>query len=235
MCLVCAFLLLPSAARADDGGFWDMLFHWDTKFSGYGTDFHLLCKDKEGKRVRHCEEWFKFILHPRTAIVHDFRTIDDQGKATKTEFAEIRHEFNLRVSLMHSYGERVPDAKLAQDDLMREDDRKVWAARLLAMYYFRVNRRFDVGGGAGFIPLFGEDVDNVWRGVATLSSVYAIGKGFYVRGELSRLSGTVTGENLGHPGSSYKAEPGWNASGTFGIDLRRIGKVRPIEPPGPNR
>ena len=39
-------VLTPSTARANDGGFWDMLFRWDPKFFGFGTDFHILCLDK---------------------------------------------------------------------------------------------------------------------------------------------------------------------------------------------
>jgi hypothetical protein len=77
--LMCVCLVLtPAIARADDGGFWDMFFRWDTKFFGYGTEFHVLCLNKSGQRVENCEEWFRNLRHlfrPRNSQ-HFFTTFD---------------------------------------------------------------------------------------------------------------------------------------------------------------
>ena len=57
--LVCACLLVPIEARANDGGWWDWLWKWDAKFMGVGSEIHLLCLDATGNRLPRCEQWFK--------------------------------------------------------------------------------------------------------------------------------------------------------------------------------
>jgi hypothetical protein len=225
---VCVCLVAPATARADDGGFWDMLFHWDTKFFGYGTDFHLLCYREPGERVKNCEEFFRNFLKVfrPDSITHRF-AIDN---ANKIYFQDIHHEINFRVSLMHSYGQRIPDAKLPPGDLLLDDTRKIWAAKLLGMYYYRppfAEGHLDVGGGVGFIPIFGADVDATWRGVATASALYSLPwrpvRAWYVRGELSYLTRTISAAGLGHPGAP-DIGPGLNPSVTVGFDVRRVGQ-----------
>src|SRR4029079_10670034 len=112
--LACVCLLLvPTTARADDGGFWDWLFHWDTKFVGLGTEFHARCWTGDGKKVEHCEEGFKNLPHlfKPTESVHQFTTYEGRQPA-RVEFAQIEHEINIRVTYLHSYGQRISDAKL---------------------------------------------------------------------------------------------------------------------------
>src|SRR6476646_1060321 len=154
-CLV----LVPATARADDGGFWDWLFHWDTKFVGYGTEFHVRCWTGDGKKVEHCEEWFgnvPHLFHPSESV-HQFTTYEGR-QPTRVEFAEIEHEINIRVTYLHSYGQRVPDAKLAADDPLTDDHRTVHGLKLLALYNRRLTGRLrglEVAGGGGIIPLWG--------------------------------------------------------------------------------
>jgi len=224
---LCIALLFPGVARADDGGFWDWLFHWDTKFTGYGTEFHVACWTAEFKKVEYCEEWFRNIpnlFHPERST-HVFTTSDGR-ETTKVEFAEIAHEVNIRVSYMHSYGQRVPDEKLAPDDLNTNDHRTVHAVKLLAVYNRRLDdrwKRIELSAGGGIIPLWGEDVHSVWRGVVSGSLLYPLGSIFYVRGDATYLTNTVTGADLGHPASSFSADPGFNAAISIGFDLRRVG------------
>src|SRR5258708_16348979 len=88
----CFCILIPNAARADDGGFWDMLFHWDTKFSGYGTEIHLVCVDKAHNRIDRCEEWFTKLLHIGEIFHKDPHSLDHGF-----DFDAITHEVSLRV------------------------------------------------------------------------------------------------------------------------------------------
>jgi len=221
-----ACLLTPRTAHANDGGFWDMLFRWDTKFSGYGTDFHLVCLTESGHQVHGCEEWFtklRYFFH-RDKIKHEFATRDELTLQPQTvAFDKIRHEVNLRVAYFHSYGQRIPDAKLAANDDKRNDHRTVHAIKIQAVYYYRINRYFDVGVGQGVVPLFGDDVTNLWRGISTVSFVVAPKGRWYGRLEGSYFTHTITGADLGHPTSSLISGPGWNAAAIFGFDLRRIG------------
>jgi hypothetical protein len=220
-----ACLLTPNTAHANDGGFWDMLFRWDTKFSGYGTDFHLVCLTRERKQVTGCEEWFtKIPYFFKHEIPHEF-ALRNTSPLQTVEFEDIRHEVNLRVAYFHSYGQRVPDAKLAANDPRRNDHRTVHAVKIQAMYYFRVNKHLDLGVGEGVVPLFGDDVANVWRGMTTFSAVVAPKGRWYGRAELSYFTHTITGADLGHPGSSLVTDPGWNFAATFGFDLRRVGSM----------
>jgi hypothetical protein len=223
---VCVCVLTPSAARADDGGFWDMVWHWDTKFFGYGTDFHLLCLDDSGKKVEGCEEWFanfKNFYRPANSE-HAF-----------SEFEQIRHEINFRVSYMLSYGERFNDDFYPTTDLNANDTRKMHAVRLMGFYYYRVNKRWDVGAGAGVLPIFGEGVDTVARPIATLSSVHSLGGIWFLRLEESYMSGTVTGYGQ-HDTEKvvFSFKPQFNFNATIGFDFRRLGRLRgtPAVPPG---
>ena len=227
MIVVCACVLTPAVAHADDGGFWDMLFRWDTKFSGYGTEFHLMCRTASNERVENCEEAFRKLryLFRRANLTHEF-TVYENGQPRAVSFEEIKHELNFRVSYMHSYGERIPDAKLAADDPNKHDTRKVHALRLLGMYNYRVNKWLDLAAGLGIVPLFGDDVKDVWRGVFSGGLVFSLGGAWYARTDLSYYTNRITGADFGHPTSSMTIDPEPNASFTIGFDLRRVGMFR---------
>jgi hypothetical protein len=219
-------LALPSTAGADDGGFWDMLFHWGTKFSGYGTEFHVACWSDSHHKVENCEELFRGFrnaFHPEKNV-HYF-TEYANNEAREVPFARIHHEINLRVSYMHSYGLRIPNEALAPDDPKHDDSRKVQAFKPLGLYNYRY-QRVDAGGGGGVILLFGEDVHPVWRGDVRAYVSYGIGREWYVRTDLSYLTNTITGADFGHPTANFTIHPGWNISGTVGFDFRRVGEVR---------
>ena len=208
--LIC--FLKPAPVRADDGGFWDMIWHWDLKFSGYGTDFHLLCLTATGERVN-CEEWFKKIGHNPFAIEALPHSFDS--------FAALKHEVNFRVSLMHSYGLRIPNEVLAPSDTNTNDTSKVWALKLMGVYYYRINKRVDVGGGAGVIPVFGLSNGSVLRPIVTGSLVCGLGGAWFVRFEENYFGNTITAADLGHPTSTYSAGPKWAPSIALGVDFRR--------------
>ncbi len=218
MAFVC--ILTPSVARADDGGILDMLFHWDPKFIGVGTEFHVVCLNESGERVKGCEEWFrgfKHLFHP-TMNIHAF------------DFNEIKHELNFRVSYLRSYGERVSSP--APTDPKQSDTRGINAWKLIGFYSYHVNRHVELGAGAGAIPIYGEDVPLFWRGIATpFSLVWAPGGTgpwgiLTLRAEESYITNTITGDNLGHPLSAFANDGEWNFSATVGFDLRRVGTKR---------
>ena len=214
--MVCVCLLTPAVARANDGGFWDMLFHWDPKFSGYGTDFHIACLDKSGKRIEGCEEWFRnlwHLFHP-SKITHSF------------DFKDIKHEFDFRVSFMHTYGHRLSD--LPAGDKTPDDTRNIYAWKLLGVYHYHFNPEWQVGVVGGVIPIYGKEVPLFWRGIVTpLSVIYSPpgAKVMIIRVEESYITNTITGAALGHPLSAFANNGEWNFSATVGFDLRRIGRM----------
>jgi hypothetical protein len=219
-------LALPASARADDGGFWDMLFHWGTKFSGYGTEFHLACWSDTHHKVENCEELFRGFrnaFHPEKNVHYFTEYINNEGR--EVPFEKIRHEINFRVSYMHSYGLRLPNEGLAPNDPRFDDARRVQAIRPLGLYNYR-HQRFDFGGGGGAILLFGDDVHPVWRGDIRAYVSYGIGREWYVRSDVSYLTNTITAADFGHPTSTYRIGPGPNISATLGFDFRRVGEVR---------
>ena len=214
--VLCICVLNPAVAHANDGGFWDMLFKWDPKFSGYGTEFHLACFDTAGDRIEGCEEWFKnlkYFFSPRAAdlVSHPF------------DFDKIRHEIDVRVSLMHTYGDVFADLPSSDPD----PSRKLWAMKLLAVYHYHFNRQVELGFAGGTIPIFGGGSHAMWRGIITpVSLIYAPGRSrFYLRFEESFITNSITGAGLGHPLSSFAKDGEWNFSATFGFDMRRIGRM----------
>ena len=221
--LLVVCLLMPAVSRADDGGFWDMIWNWDTKFSGYGTDFHF-CLDPSGKPVR-CEQLFTNIWH------NPFSTEPLTNSLAPTPFDQLRHEFSFRVSLMHSYGQRVGSDNLSVADaanptITARNSDKLWASRLMGIYYYRWNKWLAIGGGAGVIPVWGLQNGAVWRPTQTISYETGIGGAWYLRLEESHFGGTITAQDLlGSTSTTARSiEPEWKPSITLGIDFRRRNK-----------
>jgi hypothetical protein len=226
--VLCVSMLVPTAARANDGGFWDMLFHWGTKFAGIGTDFHLVCLTAQGQRIKDCEQKFrnlKNFFHP-TRSIHAFTT----DGVTALEFKDITHELNLRLTGFHSYGEGIPTEFLSPGQVPPG----IWAAKVMVMYNYRFGQYFDLGGGAGVMPVFGNDIKPFWRGVLTASAVIApfkapAYKAWYGRIDVSRLTNRLDGSDWN--ASAFELTPQWNLSFAIGFDLRRDGQFRATRTP----
>jgi hypothetical protein len=199
---LCMCMLMPATASADDGGWLDWLFRMDMKFVGYGSEVHLLCLDNEGRRLR-CEDLWGI---PRLfGFTHPDRDADF--------FDRLKHEVDFRFAFYHKYGERFPDL---------HDTRAVYAWKLLGMYYYRVNTRVAVGGGAGALLFSGTDVHEFSRGVITPVSVLVhLGKGWSLRPEVSYLTGGMTGADFGNPATTFSKQGEWNPSVAIGYDFRR--------------
>ena len=80
-------VLTPSTARANDGGFWDMLFRWDPKFIGFGTDFHIFCLDASRQRIKGCEEWFTQTAASVSSAADSSTTSTSRRSGMKSTFA----------------------------------------------------------------------------------------------------------------------------------------------------
>jgi hypothetical protein len=222
--VVCVCILVPVGARADDGGFWDMIWNWDTKFSGCGTDFHW-CFDSSGRFVK-CEEWFTKIWH------NPFSTEPLEHRFSPTQFRQLKHELDFRVSLMHSYGRRIASENLSAADtsnttLTARNSDKLWASRLMGFYYYRINRVVDIGAGVGFLPVWGLENGAVWRPIQTISLVTGIGGAWYLRFEENHFGGTISAQDLlGSNGTTvtttHSIGPEWRPSIALGIDFRRL-------------
>jgi hypothetical protein len=202
---LCACLLTPARANADDGGWLDWLYRMDPKFYGAGTEIHLLCLDRSGAEVQHCEQGWKNLR----------RLLSGHLPQNETAFDAIKHEFDLRVAFYWKYGATFPEIV---------DPRALHALKMMVMYHYHLNRRLELGGGAGLITFSGKDIARVTGGILTpLSVVVAPWKGrapwltFIVE-----ESYIVKRVGLGVPGKRFSRDGEWNFSVATGFDLRRM-------------
>ena len=214
--LVCVCALVPSAARADNGGWLDWLYSLDPKLVGYGTEFHL-CLDATNKIVN-CEDWFGI---PHKLFGKPWVTLDN-----------VRHEVDFRVGYYWKYGDRFSDVP---DDAVKGDS--IHALKLMVLYHYRPpDKHLAVGFGAGFMPFFGDGFEGFSRGIVTpISIIYAPAasghssstgdfwkKAFIIRAESSYIMQGFTGLDFGNATTKYTSNGGeWNFSAAFGFDFRR--------------
>lgn len=197
-------VLSPAPASANDGGWLDWLYRLDMAMTGIGTDFHVLCLD-DNLDVLACERFFR--------IPELFG-----ASATNVEFDRIRHQIDARVGFYWKRGERFPDVP---------DTRRVNAWRLMGMYYYQFDRRFQLGAGAGYVAFFGDGFDLFSRGIITpLSAIFApFDRGalqsFYVRVETIYTTQGFSGADFGNPFTAYSTGGEWQPSVAIGFDLRR--------------
>jgi hypothetical protein len=210
--LICAFALVPSPARADDGGWLDWLYRLDAKLWGLNTEFHAICFDAQGERVPNCERWF--------GIPSLF------GRQEATDFRRIKHELNVRVGLYWNYGDLTTRDPLQRLVVLAH---RLQATKLMLAYAYLPDDHIEVGVGGGLVHFRGEDlVDPHTSAILTpLTVVWAPAapgpdwwRSLYVRGEASYIARTLTPGlfKIGAPGDR---EGEWNVSFGVGFDLRR--------------
>jgi hypothetical protein len=200
--VVCVFLLMPTAAGADDGGWLDFLYRMDMKLVGVGTDIHLLCLNKEKNAIR-CEELFKI---PR---LFGFRATDP------INFEEIKHEIDFRFGFYWKYGQRFADVP-------DPPDAAVHAWKLMTMYHYHVNPSLSIGGGSGYMVFYGDGFNLFSRGIITPVSVTVYPwKGLTIRPQLSYIMQGLSGANFGDSRTSFSNRGEWNGSIAIGYDFRR--------------
>jgi hypothetical protein len=206
--LLCALILAPATAGADDGGFLDWLFRLDPKFRGVGTDFHLVCLDRKNDPMR-CEEFF---------MIRRLFGIKDEP----IPYKQIQHEVNLRFAYYHTYGDLYP----------ADPGDSAHAIKLMAFYTYHPDDHVIVGLGAGAMPFFKGDVKSTrWSGIVTPVSVrYSPASGgniwwksFFLQVEASWISNIPTPDLFVHyPSASPGPRRGeWNLSFAQGFDFRR--------------
>jgi hypothetical protein len=208
--LVCVCALVPTAARADNGGWLDWLYSLDPKLVGIGTEFHLCLDDTS--TIVNCEDWF--------GIAHKFF-----GEPW-VSLDKVKHEVDFRVGYYWKYGDRFSDVP---DPL---EENSIHAFRLMVLYHYRPpEKHLAVGFGAGFMPFFGDGFGSFSRGVLTpLSVIYAPAtsgnlwkKAFIIRVESSYITQGFTGADFGNSITKYTTNGGeWNFSVATGFDFRRI-------------
>ena len=96
--LVCAFTLMATTARADDGGWLDWMYGLDSKLLGIGTEVHLLCLTKDIEPIQ-CENWFKNIG----------RVLIGLPPINRINFDQIGPQFDFRLAAYWKYGSRFSD------------------------------------------------------------------------------------------------------------------------------
>lgn len=203
-------VLVPSTARANDGGWLDWLYRLDAKLWGLNTEFHVLCLDENKKRVDHCEEWF---MIPRL-FGHQPPLVN---------LADVKHELNVRVGFYWKYG----DVNI-EDPLRRlvTLTHGIQATKLMMTYTYLPDRHIEVGLGGGLIHFRGDDlIESHSSAILTpLSVVYAPFNGrarpLLFRGEASYIARTLT-PNLFKIGAPGDGEGEWNVSFGVGVDFRR--------------
>jgi hypothetical protein len=203
--LVCACALLPSSARADDGGFWEWLEKMSgPKLQGIGTDFHFFCINSENRAVN-CERFF--------------------GLKTMSETMEnIKHQLDFRLAFYWKYGDRFSDDPT--------DTRRIQAAKLMAFYRYFATNWLELGFGAGYMPFFGDGFEIFSRGIITPMSVtvapfsYKALKGLTFRAENSYITNGFTGGDFGNSVTKFATGGEWNTSVSIGYDVRRYKNSR---------
>ena len=246
--LVCLYALIPALARADDGGWWDTLWKWDTKLTGVSTEFHLLCLDQAGRRVVGCEEWFKGLLLPFKGdkkLVHKFEVLANPAApvASQTldriEFEDIKHEINLRVGYYRNFGDRYPPP----DPSIRDS---INALKTMATYHYHINKYMAVGGGAGYVTIYGTRFDLFSRSILTpVSYIIYPAPGdsrwgaLVLRAEVNYIPEGFTAADFGDAAdptnptkvvSNFSNKNEWSATIGIGFDLRRVGCFKDCTP-----
>jgi hypothetical protein len=199
--LVCVLALLPAAARADDGGVLEWLEKWSgPKFLGVATDFHF-CIDKN-RQVLDCERFFGARQLP-----------------SGFKYEDIRHEFEYRVAFYVSYGDLFTDQS---NPAAANDDRHLFAWKLMPFYHYHFNQRWALGAGTGILLLDGKGMDLTSRSIVTPASLHVgVGKGWFLRVEESYIAQGLTAADLGNPAASFGNKGEWNFSVGIGYDGRR--------------
>jgi hypothetical protein len=236
---VCACVLAPRAARADDGGWWDWLWKFDSKFVGGTVDFHVLCFDRYLQPIRNahkqrlfgCEEWFKNIGHigETEKIEHTF-LVEDPAAATRTDrfapmtsFDPIKHEVDFRFGYFHNVGDRYdpPDPPTGGS---------INIYKLMGIYRYHLTDRVAVDGGLGFLWFQGDRFTAFSRGILTAGFIIVpIGgwRWFEVLPAFNYMPGGFTAADFGDPpGFVFNHPTEKNVSIAIGFDLRRIGQFR---------
>jgi len=223
--LVCTCTLVPARARADDGGWYDWLFKWDAKLMGVSTEIHLVCLDRDRNQVYGCEEWFKNLLR-LNRIEHKFRVINATTNTVEPrKFDDIKHEFDLRIGYLRNYGARYDEDKSRGEEIKGA----INAFKLIAIYHNHLTPDLAVGGGAGYLPVWGERFGTLSRLILTVDAVYRPSrraKAFLVRPEFNFIPQGFDAAEFGDDPAkvSYSRKPEWNFAIGVGFDLRRIGE-----------
>jgi hypothetical protein len=233
--LVLSLLLtMPAAARADDGGWWDWFWRYDTVFIGGGSDFHVLCLDKEGHVVHHgergralfgCEEWFVPLGKVFTGQlpVHDFEVQEfKDGKETWRRFdsfSEIKNEFDLRAGVHWSLGTMDPPGTKSQST--------TWLVSTMFVYRHHWNGAFAGEAGVGSVIMIPTQTDTVSRGMVSAALVWSAGAGVDTRLNVGLLPGRVSSTDIGDANQQYTHSPEWTLGLTTVIDLRKVGRYKP--------
>jgi hypothetical protein len=216
--------LIPAEAHANDGGWWDWFFKWDPKLMGISSEIHVLCLDENRNRVRGCEEWFRNVPKALSGrdIVHNFQILDPATSALRpVTFRDIKHEFDFRFGYYWNYGDRYDAPDPPSKGAIR-------ALKLAGAYLYRVNDVVAVGGGLGYLPVWGDRFPNTLNRSILSGNVivypFPSWRGFAIRPELYWIPGGFTGADFGDPGVSYAKDNIVNFSVAVGVDLRRIGR-----------
>jgi hypothetical protein len=240
--LICVCVLIPGLASADDGGWWDAIWKWDVRLTGFNTEFHLLCMDGAGRRVIGCEEWFRGFKQLLTGHepTHDFRVIDDpKTKATVAidSFQAIRHEIDLRVGY---YGNFLFNDRYSEPEPSITG--RINVVPVVLMYHYRLNRFVAAGGGMGLMSIYGDRFEPFTRSLLVPASFVISPRpggdrwgAFTVTTEVRYIPQGFVAADFGdgpdpaNPTkvvSNYVNHSEWAATVGFGVDLRRIGKIR---------
>jgi len=228
---LCLILLAPAAARADDGGWLDWLWQFDTTFVGAGTDFHVLCLDAKGQVVHHgegralfgCEEWFIPVarLFAGKLPEHDFEVFepDATGRAAwrrLKSFSEVKHEFDVRAGVHWSVGTMVPANHTPGD--------RTWLASTTILYRYHFVPKLAAEGGVGSLIIFAPNMDTASRGMLTAAIVWSTAPGVDTRFTVNVIPGRVSATDLGDTSASFSHSPEASLVLTTVIDLRKFGR-----------
>jgi hypothetical protein len=226
----CALLLMPAAARADDGGWLDWLWKFDPTFRGAAVDFHLLCLDAQGSPILNedhralfgCEEWFANVLNVLRGrrIRHTFTVEPTKGQFRLLEsFDPIKHEVDFRVGYYRLVGDRYDN--VAPTD---PDDQRINVAKLMGVYRYHVTSWLAAEPSAGALVFWGHGFDAFSRFIVSVGPLLSY-KALELLPAVNYMPQGLAASDFGDtaPRFTFSNKPEWNYSVTVGFDLRHVG------------
>ena len=198
--------LVPAAARADDGGWYE----WLQKMSGptlmgFGSDVHLVCIDKDA-RAFNCE---KFWVGRRNV-----------------DFDRIRHQIDFRFTVFTN----VDDSVRAPRSIWALKLMGMYHYRITPQFDIAEGIGFLPVFGDGVQSTSRGVVTPISIGYFPFKNGGAWAKSFFGRFEENYLTGRLSGAELGNPQSTFSTGGEWRFTVIVGFDFRRGLQRGPARP-----
>jgi len=190
--------LVPAAARADDGGWYE----WLQKMSGptlmgFGSDIHLVCIDNDG-RAFNCEKFWGL-------------------RRASVDFDRIKHQIDFRFTVFTNVDDRVRQPHTIWALKLMG----MYHYRVTPQFDIAAGTGFLPLFGDGVESTSRGVVTPISIGYFPVKNGSALAKSFFARFEESYLTGRLSGADLGNPQSTFSTGGEWRFTVILGFDFRR--------------